>query len=398
MSADPLRQSLPDDSGLAFRRRILNGLMFAFAVIGVSGGWLLVRQLQMGSDFECFWAAARLAQNGLAHLYDFVYITRVQGWPLGPDTLRPYINPPSALLFFFPFGLLPYWVDYALWVAVTGGLFLFAGRRAGAPWWFVLLPWVTFAAYCGQVTFLVGGLALAGLAYGDRRILAGVLLGAAAAIKPQLVMLAPLALLAQGRWSTIVSAGVTGAILVGLSVAIWGVQPWLDWAAALGPFRLWAEHNLSGSVVNPYAVLNAHHLNGAWAYLLAPPVLAAVWWTFRRDSSTIDRSLAMFGGGLLLSPYALNYELALLTPAVAAHLARTRDRNWFGYVAGALAYVCTPPWVALYGAAVVVAARLWPGAGPRAVRSPSAGPPATSAPAAGGGSGVRTRTVRGNDR
>lgn len=349
MSASSTPPGSPGDDAEGFRRKALFGLIVAFAIVSMSL-IMLVFQQRAGGDFSCFWAAARIARHGLARLYDFTYVTQVQGWPAGPGMIRPFINPPSSLPIFYPFGWLPYWIAYPSWVLLTGALFLYAGRRAGAPWWFILTPWVAFAAYCGQVTFLVGGLALAGLVFGERRILAGVLLGAAAAIKPQLVMLVPVALIAQGRWSTTLAAGLTVAALSGLPVVAGGLQPWRDWTAALGPFRAWSMHQLLKNMINPSSVLTRHGLDGVWAYLLAPPAIAAVWFAFRREASVLDRSLALFGGSLLLSPYAMNYELALLAPAVAARLARIRDPKWPLHVLGAAVYVATPAWVGLYGA------------------------------------------------
>ena len=74
----------------------------------------------------------------------------------------------------------------------------------------MLIPWVAFAAFCGQVTFLLGALVMTGLVVNkERPITAGVLFGLAAAVKPQLLMLLPLALIAEGRWRTIIATGVT---------------------------------------------------------------------------------------------------------------------------------------------------------------------------------------------
>ena len=111
-----------------------------------------------GADFSCFWAGAKAALTAPKRLYDFIYISGLQGWPLGPSAIRPYIYPPSALMVMIPFALVPYWVGFGLWVATTGALFLWAGSRAGAPWWWFLLPSMALVAYCGQTVFLIGGL------------------------------------------------------------------------------------------------------------------------------------------------------------------------------------------------------------------------------------------------
>ena len=82
------------------------------------------------------------AKTALTHpslLYDFKHNTDVQGWPLGPRDIRPYIYPPSALFVFIPYALFPMKAGLALWVATTGALYLWAVRRTGAPWWMVAL-------------------------------------------------------------------------------------------------------------------------------------------------------------------------------------------------------------------------------------------------------------------
>jgi hypothetical protein len=80
--------------------------------------------------------------------------------------------------------------------------------------------------------------------------------------------------------------------------------------------------------MTPYAALQAVGLPGGWALLLAPLAVGIVWTTFRRTHDPADRLIALFGGALLVTPYAMNYETALFAPAVAAYLARTDHPRW----------------------------------------------------------------------
>jgi hypothetical protein len=48
-----------------------------------------------------------------------------------------------------------------------------------------------------------------------------------------------------------------------------------------------------------------------------PAALIGVWLSFRSDDVP-RRVLALLGGALLISPYAMDYEVALLVPAVLA--------------------------------------------------------------------------------
>jgi hypothetical protein len=330
------------------QRAILVGLLVAFA-IGSASVALLLRVQAAGADFSCFWAGGRAALTAPHQLYDFDYITGLQGWPLGPGALRPFIYPPSALAVFIPFALMPFWLGYGLWVAATGGVFLAAGLRLKAPWWFILLPPIAQVVYCGQVTFLIGGLTLLGLTLDRRPWLAGLAFGVAAAIKPQLLVLLPVALLAQRNWAALAGAAIAGAAMVIGSLVVFGLQPWLDWVSALGRFQqlILMSPSLRADALTPYAALAGLGLPGPLAFLLIPPVVVLVWRAFARPSPPADRALLLLGGALLVSPYAMNYELALLAPSLAVYLASTRNRAWPGAVAAALAYVLAPPFVGL---------------------------------------------------
>ena len=298
-----------------------------------------------GADYSCFWAGAKTALSDPARIYDFQHNTALQGWPLGPGRLRPYIYPPTALFLFAPFTLPAYWTGFVLWVALTGGLFLWAATRIGAPWWLVALaPAVALVADCGQVTFLMGGLVLAGLSLRDRPVLAGLLFGIAASIKPQFMMLVPIALMAEGRWRSILTAGLTGLALCLAATLVWGPQVWIDWLSALPRFNVLIFHDrgLTEDAITPYAALVSTDHRGAWAFLLAPAAVALVWAGFRRTRDLADRSLLLFGATVLVTPYAMNYELALFAPGVAAYLSRLRDPRRTRYAAAAFGYVLLP--------------------------------------------------------
>jgi len=162
-----------------------------------------------------------------------------------------------------------------------------------------------------------------------------VLFGLAGAIKPQFLILLPLALVADRQWRTIGATGMTAGLLAALAAAIWGPGVWGDWLRALPHFQhaMFANREIIRTMVTPYAVLELAGLPGAWAFLLIPPVLLAVWTTFRRTTDVPTRLLLLIGGTLLIIPYAINYEMALLAPAVVALAARTQDRRWPAYAA-----------------------------------------------------------------
>lgn len=184
----------------------------------------------------------------------------------------------------------------------------------------LLSPPVVMAAIAGQLTLMVAALAIFGLSkLGRNDILAGVLLAAAAAIKPQLLILAPFALIAGHHWKAIAAACATGVALIGVSAIALGPQMWLGWVEALPRFqRLFADFGpLTRNAVSPYATSGRLGLDSPWIIVVAAAIAIPVCvHAFRRTSNVAFRSIALLGGALLISPYSMNYELALLAPAV----------------------------------------------------------------------------------
>jgi hypothetical protein len=339
------------------RRISQAALLVAFALASLMVVRLLARQ-PAGLDFLCFWIGGQAALSAPDRLYDFQYVTQLQDLPFVAGALRPYINPPSALLLFAPLSRLPLWAAYAGLMLAGVAVALAAAARARGTWQLLLLPPVAFSIFCGQPTLLLGGLILLGLTYRDRPLAAGVLFALAATIKPQFLVLLPVALAAQGQWRTILVTGLAGLLICAASALAFGLEVWLDWLAALPRFRRMVadDPGLLNAAIAPYAKLTALGLSGAWAYLLVPVAACGVWTVFRRDAPWPDRLIALLGGGLLVSPYAMNYELALLAPAVAAYLARIQDSRWPLYALAATVYAID----AAFGALSLVAALALP--------------------------------------
>jgi len=328
----------PPSGPEADRRLLMLALLVMFALLSA----MVARNLTLqpaGVDFLAFWNGGRVALADPARLYDFQYLSERQGLDAADGVLRPYINPPSALLLVAPLSKLPFLPAYLTLMLLSLGVMTTAAARIGAPGWQLLLPTVAFAMFCGQLSPLIAGLVVLGLSFRERPAIAGLLFAIAASIKPQLLVLLPIALAAQGQWRTLLFTGGAGLAICALSAGLFGLQTWIDWLEALPRFnRIVAEQGLLDTAITPYAKLAGLGLNGAWAYLLAPAVLWAVWTAFHRNVGWPDQLIALLGGALLISPYAMNYELALLAPAVAAYVARVRDRGWLAYAAAAAVY------------------------------------------------------------
>lgn len=353
--------------------------MLGVALILVNFGEVAVTLARqpLGIDLLPLWTAAQLAFEDPARLYDFQFVTDRQAWLLhGAYGQRPFAYPPSALLAFAPLALAPFAIVYPVWTALTAAfmgwasLRTLAGRKAIGLLLLIATPACFTAALVGQTTFLIGGMVVLALSELKKRpLLAGALLGLAAAIKPTTLFLAPVALVAGGHWRALAAAVGTGLMAGLAALALFGLDPWFAWLGALGEFRAVADANLLKGAIAPLGALALLDPPG-WARLALQAVLALVavalvWRTFRKTEELVHRLFALLGGGLLAAPYAMHYEAALLAPAaMLLVLGRIETPRWSLALATFLLLAATgfPYWgaPALVACLALAAITLWP--------------------------------------
>jgi hypothetical protein len=239
-----------------------------------------------------------------------------------------------------PLALLPYIVSFVVFEALTFVAWLLVMQRILAvPGWAWSIPLLAFPAVfwtlgLGQNSFLtVALLGGATLLLSERPIAAGVLLGMMC-YKPHLALLAPFALAAGGRWRTFGAAAVTVAAVVGLSVAIFGVDTWRDYlTAAAGSSTVYETGRVKlAAYVTPYGgarLLGVGIVNTRWLQgVVSTVVVLATCWIWRRDPGPAVRSAALAAGALLIVPVALVYDLLLMTVAIAWLVRAGRDTGF----------------------------------------------------------------------
>jgi hypothetical protein len=271
---------------------------------------LLCSQLQQPfyADFAVFWKAGQIALSEPSRVYDTAYLTEHIGLNVGP---RPFAYPPTALLAFIPLGQLPFPFAYGMWVAVSVAAFVLAVRRlfpVSALVLCLLAPPVVLAAYTGQTSLLLASAALIGIRYPW-------VLGVAAAMKPQLFVLAPLVLDREA-----LSRFLFGGVATCLASLVFGFSLWLQWANAVPAFmNVVADAGYNGiSLLRTAWRLGVPELGRAFQLFGILAGVGLALWARRRDEET--RTFAMIAGGLLCSPYAMHYEMAGLAPFAAAAL------------------------------------------------------------------------------
>ena len=190
------------------------------------------------------------------------------------------------------------------------------------PWLFLGFPGVYANFFYGQngflsTIFLGGGLLL----IDTQPFWGGALLGLMS-YKPQLGVLIPVALVAGRRWQVLWEATVAAAGLALASLLVFGSSAWtafwhnLHFASGLMDTEIfWTK------MPTIFAAARLTGLNYPQAMLVqglaALGVAGVVAWIWRRDQPLALRASALVAGAFLATPYALEYDLALLGLAFA---------------------------------------------------------------------------------
>lgn len=258
-------------------------------------------------DFTVFWAAAT---HAFGPVYDSSFLTPLQH---GPPGERPFAYPPTFLLLILPMALMPFKTAYVAWVSLSVTAFVETGMRLTKLSWLALIsPTLMFAAFIGQTTLLMGALAIFALTSLDRPRIAGIALGMAACIKPQLILLVPIALLICRQWRVLLWMAGTGTMLSLATTAVFSPAIWLSWIKSLHAFV----------AINDGLKIHRLGLDWPWSAISAPAVILLVWWTIY-SGDRLRMILATLGGGLLLSPHAVFYESVIILPSAIGMLGLT---------------------------------------------------------------------------
>jgi len=286
----------------------------------------------LGGDFLVFWSAAKLVLQGdpLA-VYDVAVLHKLElaTVPLVATTqgLLPWFYPPTFLPFVLPFGFLPYGLAVLVFFAVSVGCFLWVVSRI-VPWRQAWLPCVAFPGIAvvmatGQNALLFA--ACAGLALTllrSRPLAAGMLL-ALLTVKPQLVLMVPVALVCARAWKTLAAMAATSLVMTALALVVFGPE---SFAAFLHNAAFARSAVESGAVhlermPTLFAMAKMLHGGAILAYGLqvigAIAACAVVAYAWSRPCAFALQAAALLTASMLASPYLYDYDLAFLGLAIA---------------------------------------------------------------------------------
>ncbi|MHA7774283.1 glycosyltransferase family 87 protein [Roseibium sp. M-1] len=291
-------------------------------------------------DYLSFWLSGGEALKGTPELaFIPAEFAAIQKNFTGSDTVFGFFYPPTFQMLQMPFALLPYKIAFAAFIVLTTGLLLLACRLITDKWMLaaclILIPACANNAFHGQnatLTAALYGLFLVGIER-NRMVLAGIALGLLT-IKPQLGILAPVALIASLNWRTFLSASVTTLVFAGLSAAVLGIGVWqVFWQQAPVAAAMMELGGVEwGKMISVYGagrVLGLAHLPSMVLQAgVGIGAAACVWMTWRRSQDMAVRAPVLVGGALLVTPFALSYDLTLMV-VPCAFLIREGLRNGF---------------------------------------------------------------------
>jgi alpha-1,2-mannosyltransferase len=397
MSSDP---SEGFAAALAPRdRRLLELGGFAISLvlfITVYRPWNLADAFMIGApfgrDFANFWSGGHLALAGRLDLLvdlpgynDFIAAT----FHHSHDQLV-FSYPPHILLFLVPFGALPFVPSLVVWtglnlILIDRSVRLLAGNDH-TEWGIAAclspaaITMVAYGHFGGALAFL----AVYVLTRGDGHPrMAGVCL-ALMSVKPQLAVSLGILLLLIGRWRAVLWSVPATACLVGLSLVVFGLKPWIDFVEWTVPFHASVISSYTREALKTtasvYAAARLADLS-AWAgyalqYAFSSVVLVgAAVLVVRRGMTPRNVALALLAV-LTALPYFQNYDFAIVIPALTVALFEDRpsaERPFLSIVPASLLWIAPAfslsfgllalPAVPVVVAAVVLLAmsgELWP--------------------------------------
>ncbi len=275
-------------------------------------------------DFAVYYIFARVGlHHGWGSLYDYAAMRR-EWLALGSAFLYPPLYPPTLAWFVAPFAALPFAMGYALWNVLLAASLL-------VTWWLtappssrlvrlghlafaLALPSVAFGLLLGQVVIVVAAAVSISwwLLRRNRPFAAGLVL-CLIALKPQLALLVPVALLVAGKSRAFLGWAAGSLAMLGAALAtigVGGLQMYVVLLAGsghyLGAMMVYPQLTLPGLVGSGFA---APVTQG----LVIAIILGLVW---RRRGSGLEFPFAAgLCASLLIASFLHPQDVAVLLPA-----------------------------------------------------------------------------------
>jgi alpha-1,2-mannosyltransferase len=346
----------------AERVRVYTVIVFALGLFAILTLFATLNGLNdyqrrpLGTDFSNVYAAGKYVLEGkpAAPFSPQLQYEKEQSI-FGADT--PFYGwhyPPVFLALAAALALLPYFAALAAWQLATLVLYLWNALaivrdpRAFLP--ALAFPAVFINLAHGQNGFLTAALLGGGMLLMDRTpILAGMMLGLLV-YKPQFALLVPLALAVSARWRVFWTAAATVIAVCAATYFAYGAAVWDAFFESLAFTRtVVLEEGGTGfyKIQSAFAAVRLWGGPVALAYAAQATVVLAVAFflvrIWRSESALAFKAAALIAGAILATPYALDYDLVVMGPAIAFLAAYGLKRGFLPYEKSALAFCWLVP-------------------------------------------------------
>jgi arabinofuranan 3-O-arabinosyltransferase len=282
-------------------------------------------------DFGWMWLSGKLAASGqAARIFGYTAFSAIQLAFFGPENC-PHFNrfyyPPTFLFFTYPLGWMPYLVAGAVWIAASlilyeAAVYAIISRRAAL----IAAATPFFVAVdidMPHTGFLAAALIGLSLVFMERRPWVGGAFLGLLTFKPHFGLLYPVALAASRNWRALAVATATAVIFGAAAAIAFGYDGWVsfidaltDRSSSLGPSEQ--------AAVRLHSIFGLLHWAGAsvwvaWSgqLVVSAAVVLATWVLWAKPIPFDLRAASLCVGLLLVSPYALFYDLCILSIATA---------------------------------------------------------------------------------
>jgi hypothetical protein len=273
----------------------------------------------VGIDFHTYLAGATVGlQHGWSHLYEQPLVVIAQSHLVPGQLVQPFLSPPTVAWLVSPLTVFPYWTAFGIWTvfnfAILAAALAWAALSTGLNRWIFVVAalapwWVVYAVKLGQVVPLVAaGVVVAWrLMRDDKDVAAGILL-TVMFLKPNTVLLVPVALLAAGRYRVFAAWFAASALLVVITVAVLGPH---GMSAYVNELR--APLPRGADALTLKGALDANGIDAVLLRLLVVGIVLATAFKLRGSPAAVVPVGIV--GSMIVSPYLHGSDLCVLSVA-----------------------------------------------------------------------------------
>lgn len=311
----------------------------AFLVCTVMTGLVVANYLivnKVGNDFSVYLRTAGApveAAYGFPGEFPFPYAPTMLF--LLKSFVRPLMATPGIILYvgFACISLILYRRALERYVPMTGVVLC------------LISPAVARGAMTGQLSIILAAFAIWAIAQKDR-VLTGLAFGLIAAIKPQLVIMAPLFFIVERDWKALMWSAVAFLSVLAAALVAYGTQPWFDWVASMPKFHAKVLEISAGGIGTSPALMAEHFGLSPVPFIAVGLILGTFLTIYGKRGDALQNAAIISLGSLLASPYSLAYDLAGVVPFLAL---MTLRGNIFAGLAMGTPFMVIPMGVTLWG-------------------------------------------------